>query len=66
LESRIGLHQDIPRAWDALGKTFFNEEGYRDIQSKGYTLIPETDFRLGKKLVEEFKTTKTIRVAVKD
>jgi uncharacterized protein len=47
------LHAETP--W---GRTFFNAQGYRDLETQGYVTIPETDFRLGKVVVDEFRTIK--------
>jgi fermentation-respiration switch protein FrsA (DUF1100 family) len=44
------------------GKTFFNDNGYRELDSKGYITIPETDFRLGRKVIEEFERIEPYRV----
>ena len=47
------------------GKTFFNPEGYRDLKTKGYVQIPETEFRISKRMVEEFKQTKPYQILSK-
>ena len=44
------------------GKTFFNPEGYEQLRSKGYITIPQTDFRIGRELVEEFKKIKPYKL----
>jgi len=44
------------------GKTFFNPVGYEELRKKGYITIPETDFRIGRKLVEEFKKIKPYQI----
>ncbi len=44
------------------GKTFFNSKGYEELRTKGYITIPETDFRIGRELVEEFKKIKPYKV----
>jgi hypothetical protein len=33
------------------GTTFFNKEGYEKLELKGYIQIPETDFKITKRLV---------------
>lgn len=38
------------------GKSFFNSEGYRSLNEKGYIPLPDTNFNIGKDLVEEFKS----------
>ncbi len=40
------------------GKTFFNPKGYRQLRTRGYVIIPETDFRIGRNLVKEFRVIK--------
>jgi pimeloyl-ACP methyl ester carboxylesterase len=47
------------------GKTFFNAAGYKELQNKGYITIPETEFKISLKLVEEFKRIKPYRVLSK-
>lgn len=37
------------------GRTFFNDEGYKKLEQKKYVEIPETNFKIGKKMVEEFR-----------
>lgn len=44
------------------GKTFFNPKGYEELRAKGYITIPQTEFRIGKKLIEEFKTIKSYQI----
>ncbi|HEV2226409.1 MAG TPA: alpha/beta fold hydrolase [Nitrososphaerales archaeon] len=36
------------------GKTFFNPTGYKELESKGFISIPETEFRLGRRVIEDF------------
>ncbi len=40
------------------GRTFFNKKGYRDLEQRGYVQIPNTDFKIGRALVQEFRTLK--------
>jgi len=44
------------------GKTFFNPKGYEELRTKGYITIPQTEFRIGRKLIEEFKNIKPYQV----
>jgi len=47
------------------GKTFFNEKGYREIESIGHVTIPETEFQIGGNLVKEFKKIKPYKLLSK-
>lgn len=47
------------------GKTFFNKTGYEKLRTKGYITIPKTDFRISKKLVEEFRVIKPYKLLTK-
>lgn len=47
------------------GKTFFNSSGYEELRTKGYITIPETDFRIGRELIKEFKKIKPYQLLSK-
>ena len=58
----LDFEKTFLKAETPWGRTFFNEEGYRNLEKRGFTQIPETDFKIGKPLVREFETTKPFRV----
>jgi pimeloyl-ACP methyl ester carboxylesterase len=51
------LHAETP--W---GKTFFNPNGYKELLDEGYIMIPETEFRIGRQMIEEFKNLKPYEI----
>lgn len=40
------------------GRTYFNPQGYRRLKELGYVKIPTTDFKIGQKMVDEFRKIK--------
>ncbi|MFH2031204.1 MAG: alpha/beta hydrolase [Bacteroidota bacterium] len=54
----LDLEKTFLNAITPWGKTFFNPTGYEKLRTKGYITIPETDFRIGRELVQEFKKIK--------
>jgi len=50
----LDLEKTFLKAETPWGKTFFNEGGYRELHAKGYISVPETPFRFGRELIEEF------------
>jgi len=50
----LDFEKTFLRAETPWGKTFFNEKGYAELKTKGYITIPNTDFRFGKRLIDEF------------
>lgn len=47
------------------GKTFFNPTGYEELKTNDYVTIPETDFRIGGKMVDEFRKIKPYQLLSK-
>jgi len=54
----LDFERTFLKAETPWGKTFFNQKGYEELKKKGYITVPETEFRLGKRLIEEFKEIK--------
>lgn len=54
----LDFEKTFLKAITPWGKSFFNEKGYKELAEKGYITVPQTDFRFGKKLIEEFKKIK--------
>lgn len=58
----LDFEKTFLKAETPWGKTFFNEKGYSELKKKGYITVPKTDFRFGKKLIEEFGTIKPYQI----
>lgn len=54
----LDFERTFLKAETPWGKTFFNKKGYEELKTKGYITVPETEFRFGKRLIEEFKEIK--------
>ena len=54
----LDLEKTFLNAITPWGKTFFNPTGYEELRAKGYITIPETDFRISRELVAEFRKIK--------
>lgn len=54
----LDFERTFLRAETPWGKTFFNQKGYEELKKKGFITVPETEFRFGKRLIEEFKEIK--------
>jgi len=54
----LDFEKTFLKAETPWGRTFFNEKGYRNLELRGFTQIPETDFKIGRPLVREFETIK--------
>ena len=54
----LDFERTFLKAETPWGKTFFNQEGYEELKTKGYITVPQTEFRFGKRLIEEFKEIK--------
>lgn len=61
----LDFEKTFLKAETPWGRTFFNEKGYAELAKKGYISVPQTDFRFGKDLVEEFKQIKPYRLLAK-
>jgi len=58
----LDFEKTFLKAETPWGKTFFNEKGFSELKKKGYITVPTTDFRFGKKLIEEFKKIKPFQI----
>lgn len=58
----LDLEKTFTKAETPWGKTFFNTKGYQELGEKGYISVPDTDFRFGKNLINEFETVKPYKL----
>lgn len=58
----LDFEKTFLKAETPWGRTFFNEEGYKNLERRGFIQIPKTDFKIGKPLVREFETIKPYRL----
>jgi len=61
----LDFEKTFLKALTPWGQTFFNKKGYEELQQQGYITVPQTDFRFGKKLIEEFKEIKPYEILTK-
>jgi pimeloyl-ACP methyl ester carboxylesterase len=54
----LDFEKTFLKAITPWGKTFFNARGFEELRNKGYISIPETEFKIGSKLVQEFQEIK--------
>jgi len=54
------LHAETP--W---GRTYFNPQGYKRLETLGYVTIPTTEFHIGRAMVDEFRKIKPYRILSK-
>jgi uncharacterized protein len=58
----LDLEKTFVKAETPWGKTFFNEKGYRELAQNGYISVPDTDFRFGRELINEFEKIKPYKL----
>lgn len=58
----LDFERTFLKAETPWGKTFFNQNGYEELKTKGYITVPTTEFRFGKRLIEEFKEIKPYKL----
>ncbi len=61
----LDFEKTFLKAETPWGKTFFNKNGYEELNTKGYITVPQTEFRFGKRLIEEFKQIKPYQLSKK-
>jgi pimeloyl-ACP methyl ester carboxylesterase len=58
----LDFEKTFLKAETPWGQTIFNEKGYANLKKKGSILVPDTNFRFGKKLIEEFGKIKPYQI----